>query len=456
MPRRTKTEELENLLRESLPFVVLRSKSDDYMSADDYQQSLMSVRSRYNPQLRDRISSIVPELENNRLKRALLNFLTTEMMEYLHEGRLHSAGEILRPYGSGGVPVDLVLRNIIRRAVADGEAVAAQSFVHCMSAPSCTFSEFLALPGLQVDGILEIFDGICLIPLSSEPDQLPAYLPRDDIYPIFVRRAGDVVNGIPWVRTLLRVDYEVSPTFLKASKVISRKTDPQDLFDIALKSKDFHEIDWPTFFQALSMVSQRPMQPLLIWRTFIEPYEIFELDTLIGPKRAEWHFFTDFQPHAPLMAKSHVNDLKDLYRGIVGLAAESRARLQVPINRWIASVGHRDEVDRMIDIGIAFDSLYLEDNERGSLGDKLANRASRYLCSNEKEQQELCGLFKRIYNNRSGAVHRGVLREGKTPQEKEDFIRRAQSLCLQTIKMAIARGKPQDGKEWEDWKEVEF
>ena len=89
MSKRTKTQELENLLQESLPFVVLRSESGDHMSTDEYRQSLISVRSRYNPRLRDRISSIVPELEDDRLRGALLKFLTTEIMDYLHEGRLH-------------------------------------------------------------------------------------------------------------------------------------------------------------------------------------------------------------------------------------------------------------------------------------------------------------------------------------------------------------------------------
>ena len=101
MSKRTKTEELETLLRESLPFVVLHSRSGDYMSTADYQQSLRSVRSKYEPQLRDRISSLVPELEDDRLRGALLNFLTTEMMDYLHEGRLLAAGDILRRHGSG-------------------------------------------------------------------------------------------------------------------------------------------------------------------------------------------------------------------------------------------------------------------------------------------------------------------------------------------------------------------
>ena len=162
---------------------------------------------------------------------------------------------------------------------------------------------------------MEIFDGIWLVPLSGEPDQLPAYLPRDDIYPIFVRKAGEVVNGIPWVRTLLKVDYSVSPVFVDALNAIPNKADPQDLFDVALKSKDLKAIEWPAFFQAFSMVCQRPIQPLLVWSTFLQPYELFELDSLIGPKRVEWHFITDFQPYGPPLVASQINELQDLYRG---------------------------------------------------------------------------------------------------------------------------------------------
>lgn len=449
MLKQNKTQKLETLLRDCLPFVVLRSRSDVSMTMADYRQSLRAIRSHYDPQLRERMSSVVPELEDDHLRGSILNLLTTEMMDYLHEGRVRSAGAILRQFDPGGFPIDQVLRNMLRRTIVDGPGATAQAFFDGITSTTCVFTEFFALPGLKVGGVLDIFDGVQLAPLSSEPSQLPPYLPGDDIYPVFVRRPGEVVNGIPWVRTLLRVDYAVSPVFLEASKTPTLETDPHSLFNIRLKSTDLQEVEWPTFFQALSMVCQRPIQPLLIWRAFIEPYELFDLNSLIGTGRVEWHFFSDFQPYAPLLMESDIAELRDLYWGIVRLAPEDRARLQVPIDRWIASVGQRYEVDRMIDLGIAFDSLYLEDGERGSLGDKLADRASRYLGNSQTERQELHGGFKRIYNNRSGAVHRGVLREGLTPEEKEDFIRDAQALCLQTIKIAIARGIPHTSKEWE-------
>ena len=352
----TVIEELEALLRESLPFVVVRSKSGESMSTAEYRERLHLVRSKYAPEERDLISRFVPDIDDHRLRNALLGFMRTEMMEYLQEGRIRSARDIFRSYDTGGAPIDFVLRNLLRRAIVDGEATSAQAFAECVNASSCSLSEFWALPGFQVGKETEIFDGMRLIPLSDAPDQLPAYLPRGDMHSIFVRRPGEVASGLPWVRTLLRVDYDVSPIFLKASKANSDELAPNAPFDISMRSAEGREVDWPLFFQALSMVCHRPIQPALLWKTYLDPYEIFDLDVLIGPTSVTWKLSYDNQFDAPHLVESHVEELKDLYYGIDQLDSEKRSRLQVPITRWITSVGQRDEVDRMIDIGIALDA----------------------------------------------------------------------------------------------------
>ena len=447
----TVIEELEALLRESLPFVAVRSKSGESMSTAEYRERLHLVRSKYAPEERDLISGFVPDIDDHRLRNALLDFMRTELMDYLHGDRIRSARDIFRSYDSGGAPIDLVLRNLVRRAIVDGEATSAQAFAECVNASSCSFSEFLALPGFQVGRETEVFKGMRLIPLSDAPDQLPAYLPRGDMYSIFVRRPGEVATGLPWVRTLLRVDYDVSPIFVKASKANSHELAPDPFFDVSMTSEDIREVEWPLFFEALSMVCQRPIQPVLIWRTYLEPYEIFDLDMLIGPTSVTWNFSYDQQFDPPCLVESHVEELRKLYCGIARLDSEKRAKLQVPITRWITSVGQRDEVDRMIDLGIALDALFLDDGERWNLTQKFAHRASCYLGEDKTQRQELYSFFEEIYNNRSGAVHRGVLRKEGTSEEIKEFIRGAQSLCLRSIKTAIARGIPQNAKEWETW-----
>ena len=297
------------------------------------------VRSKYAPKERELISEFVPEIDDQRLRNALLGFMRTEMMDYLHEDRIRSARDVFRSYGTGGVPIDFVLRNLIRRAIVDGEATSAQAFAECVNASSCSFSKFWALPGFQVGRETEVFKGMRLIPLSNAPEQLPSYLPRGDMYSIFVRRPGEVPSGLPLVRTLLRVDYDVSPIFLEASNANSEGLAHDALFDISMRSADGREVDRPLFFQALSMVCQRPIQPVLLWRTYLDPYEIFDLDVLIGPTSVTWKLSYDNQFDAPHLVESDVEELRELYCGIARLDSEKRARLQVPITRWITSVG---------------------------------------------------------------------------------------------------------------------
>ena len=108
-------------------------------------------------------------------------------------------------------------------------------------------------------------------------------------------------------------------------------------------------------------------------------------------------------------------------------------------------------MDRMIDLGIALEALFLDDGESWKVTQKFAQRASSYLGEGKSNREDLYSYFEEIYNNRSGAVHRGVLRKEGTSEEIEAFIRGAQSLCLQSIKTAIERGIPQNSKEWEAW-----
>ena len=447
----TVIEELEVLLRDSLPYVAVRSRSGESMSTAEYRDLLNLVRSKYAPKERDLVSGFVPEIDDQRLRNALVNFMRTEMVDYLHEDRIRSAREIFRPYNTGGAPIDFVLRNLVRRAIVDGEATSARAFAECVNAPSCSYSAFLALPGIQVNRETEVFNGLRLIPLSDAPDHLPAYLPRGDVDSIFVRRPGQVASGLPWVRTLLRVDYDVSPIFLKASKANSDDPASDALFDISMTNEDIREVEWPLFFQALSMVCHRPIQPVLIWETYLEPYEIFDLDTLIGPTSVKWIFSYDQQFDPPCLVESDVEELKELYCGIARLDSEIRTRLHIPITRWITSVGQRDEVDRMIDLGVALETLFLDDDVRTNITHEFSRRASCYLGESKADRQELYARFEEIYNNRSGAVHRGVLRKEGTSEDREEFIRGVQSICLRSIKNAIARDIPQNAKEWESW-----
>ena len=80
---------------------------------------------------------------------------------------MHSATIAFIGGSGGGSPVEEILQNLIRRAIVDGVATAAQAFDECTTSASCFYHEFFMLHGLRVEKPMEVFDGVWLIPLPD-------------------------------------------------------------------------------------------------------------------------------------------------------------------------------------------------------------------------------------------------------------------------------------------------
>ena len=107
----------------------------------------------------------------------------------------------------------------------------------------------------------------------------------------------------------------------------------------------------------------------------------------------------------------------------------------------------------MIDLGIAFESLYLPSNNVDQLTFQFRLRASWHLGEDKAHRGKLMDEFREIYSLRSKAVHNGELpqrakiRRGESVPMSE-FIPRAQDLCLKSIKKILEDG------EFPDWKSL--
>ncbi|MYB94032.1 hypothetical protein F4Y43_09230 [Candidatus Poribacteria bacterium] len=155
------------------------------------------------------------------------------------------------------------------------------------------------------------------------------------------------------------------------------------------------------------------------------------------------------------------------------LDSDVRRKLHIPINRWIKShaqqsamsdrvidpeISPKDipgspttrDVGKMIDLGIAFESLYL--SGRKNLSRKFRRRTSWFLKKEEAHRRVLKEKFEKVYDLRCNAVH-----EGKLPRDVEvcgksvpilEFIEQAQSLCQQSILKIIKNGQ------FPDWAKI--
>ena len=125
------------------------------------------------------------------------------------------------------------------------------------------------------------------------------------------------------------------------------------------------------------------------------------------------------------------------------------------LNRWRKSKTPRNPIDKIIDLGIAFEALYLSNiSEPIELAFRLRLHAAWNLREDEEDRKDLMKEIQEIYAWRSSVVHTGKLPRKEvsrtkkrpfTPAEVNQFIERAQDLCQESIIKIIK------AKKFPDW-----
>ena len=122
---------------------------------------------------------------------------------------------------------------------------------------------------------------------------------------------------------------------------------------------------------------------------------------------------------------------------------KTKGTFQIAIERWRQSKTSQNSEDKIIDLGIAFESLFV--SNRRNISSQLRNNASRYLGKDKADQEKLKKEFKAIYDCRCDAVHEGKLKENVTIGGRtisiSKFITSAQNLCRDSILKILKDGK---------------
>lgn len=117
--------------------------------------------------------------------------------------------------------------------------------------------------------------------------------------------------------------------------------------------------------------------------------------------------------------------------------------------RWRKSKTHQNSEDKIIDLCIAFESLYLS-GINDELKFRLSVRAAWFLGKNKDDQKRLLTVFKKIYDCRSTIIHGGELRKRTVTIDNKtipvsELITEAQDLCQKSI-VKILKKYSEDGK----------
>ena len=438
-------QELERLLIDALENVSIRLGQSEQMSHASLRPLLQLCRSVYSPDVRRLIASVEPEITETEVEKKLLDIVRRDLSDHIQDGRIHSATIAFAGGLSDGSPVEDVLRNLLLRAIVDGPGEAAQAFSDCTTSSSCNFHRFFLITGVSIPEPIEIFEGITLIPLPESDSNLPPHLPY--IPPEPARKRSISIKDF-MAKTLMRVEYEVSPIFHRPAETYTLNSGPEKHFTIKLKGEEIPDPNLDVLCQALSIASRCSVKSVMSWTSLLD-YEIFDLSTYIGIGASGYTLFNPRRSfdESVLLKTPLVEAIKTLYRGLTELPPETWDKLRISIDRWAKSMAEKDPIDQIIDLGIALETLYVPDAQ-GEVRFRFALHAAWHLGKNKPQRQKLREEFTEIYDARSDIVHTGQLRgkRAKSTFDASAFVIRAQDLCWQGITTVIEAAKIPDWK----------
>ena len=482
-----KKDELRQLLRKAMRSIIIEGP-EQYkpISVEKYRECVKAFRESYRPDLSFILLYYRPNIQDDALKSKLFNFMKEELADYISEYEsvppythwiqpakraIHGPSRLIP------IPLDSILEKLLEIVIANGAEQAILALDRGTRDTIGTFQKIIFLQGLLVhySGTtreareVHIAEGIRLVQLPSSSEDLPPYLFHEKLIPhlfhersipnlfheSFIPMADNTRFSIFSHALLLIIDYTVSPLFCKSSikELVSELDKSEDRFEIKIESAEFPNFDVDKFCQALSLIANDAVESLLRWQ-YIGEDDLFNVDGWF-PKVMDNLAMPDYRSGIGVINENDIDKVKDLYKLLANPSSNIGEKLKIPIDRWIKSKVEDNSIDKVIDLGIAFEALYLSETDYNrEIRFRFSLHAAWHLGEKDKERRKaLMKEFKAIYDWRSTVVHTGKLpnktkRTPFTPEEVEMFITKAQDLCRDSILKVLEDG------EFPDWNDL--
>ena len=337
-----------------------------------------------------------------------------------------------------------VAAGLVRAAAVLGPVPAAALFDGWVRGEPLRFKVCLVLGGAYVSDHLELSAGLRLFPLPTSSDGLPLSMPDMD------NNRVNTILGHP----LLEIDVFTRPVFFPPLGDDDAFPALQSITALAPASVD-------VFMIALSLVCERHVGVAWAWSDF-GPAGLFAAGSptgLMGPGRVSTHLLgrgysyslttnvtrvDGFDPPAPHLFANRLWRAWELLPYLQERHSED-PRFRIAVTRWYQSAFTSTAwVDRVVDLRIALESLYL-DSDRGELGFRLATTAARYLGATLAERRAIRKTVSDFYDLASRVIHGTNV--DLTHDRNADLIGGASKLCRDGIlKILEQRHQPK----WSD------
>ena len=104
-----------------------------------------------------------PYIVNASTKSKLLDFIREEFASFIHEDRIQSASFFIGGGPTSGYPLDYLLKQLLKTAIALGVEKAISEFDRCTENTSGSFQYIALLEGIRVDEEIQVFEGMRIV-----------------------------------------------------------------------------------------------------------------------------------------------------------------------------------------------------------------------------------------------------------------------------------------------------
>ena len=432
--------DLEPLLHRASPLIVGQGRGGQLSPREfaTLRSLLLEKRQRYismhNATLHTHTFKILDESICDEMR----DFIRHSLAQHFHNDRILSAGSFVSAVTGEGFHIDELLGKLTELTVLWGPSQAARMYVESIHESSSKGMWICVLDGIGVTETIELYDGIRLEPIPKSTSDFPPYL------------SDRLTTHLPEIRlmgaTMLIQAIVFSPKFLNPTKGQKLTSDP-DPFEITGATTDARDYNRHDLYEALSLAFNTHVTTAANW-WYMDADDMAN----VGRTGTTGGLSISGNPSirsSPKVSASQVSEFRQLHSAIVSLSPSRRKELNIPIGRLIASHGTRDLPDRIVDLGIALESIYL-DGEFGELKYKLSTRAAKRLGGDVDDSLQIYNDLRVFYDKlRSKAVHTGrvpsTVQMNGQQLDTTAALARIQALCGQAVRKIMADGRP----DWE-------
>ena len=420
---------LEQLLDRALAHIQVLIQ-DDPIPLSTYRAVLMGARASNNAHDKSQVNSYDVEIQDQSLDNEIRDLILQELSEYVHDNMVRTALEEMYRLPHMHFSLDGLRKRLLDLAIILGAEAASSSFMRSLQADSCPYSKLALIGGVTLEEEIDLYDGIKLLPLPETDESLsstyPSLLPDSELR----HRFSEAV--------LIKEERTVSPHFMRP--------DANSKFVTEAISQQAPDFDPRTFCLIVSLVTTRHAYVSMEWASMSEDEFI---NLLIG---SAFQYVVIQTPELSLpVVASEIAEAKTVYEQFRNSTPGAQKRLKIPLTRLAVSTdNNRSPLDRIIDLAIALESLYLP-GIKDELSFRLKLRAAKHQEDTVEKRRAIAKTLDKFYDVRSRIAH-----TGSPPSEYAaladliGILAATQAVCRRSIRKILEQGNEPD------WSDIDY